>query len=151
MCHTCTTLHFSVIRFSWFDWFVIFLQINAMVFCGVVKEMVTMPSTRSRKFHAIKLVTQSVCFSFFCFKGPFRTPLSVYGGWWAYGCGARASHRRRFPPPFLNQRWRLIAPLISCLEPQILWNYIFINTMRLARSSGRSRKNYTLIFWLKHY
>ena len=38
-----------------------------MVFCGVVKEMVTMPSTRSRKFHAIKLVTQSLCFSFFCF------------------------------------------------------------------------------------
>ena len=36
--------------------FVFFLQINAVVFCGVVKEMVAMPSTGSRKFHGIKLV-----------------------------------------------------------------------------------------------
>ena len=51
-----------------------------MVFCGVVKEMVTMPSTRSRKFHAIKLVTQSVCFSSFVLKGLLERHFPFTGG-----------------------------------------------------------------------
>ncbi|XP_073250628.1 adhesion G-protein coupled receptor D1-like [Porites lutea] len=105
---------------------ILITSINAMVFCGVVKEMVTMPSTRSRKFHAIK-TTVKACIVLF----------PLLGVTWLFGLLSlsKAGLVSQYVFTVLNTLQGLLIFLLHCIrnsEIRAVWNKKLQNVKRQA-------------------
>ncbi|KAM7449252.1 hypothetical protein ABFA07_002809 [Porites harrisoni] len=105
---------------------ILITTINAIVFCGVVKEMVTMPSTRSRKFHAIK-TTVKACIVLF----------PLLGVTWLFGLLSlsKAGLVSQYVFTVLNTLQGLLIFLLHCIrnsEIRAVWNKKLQNVKRQA-------------------
>ncbi|CAH3166343.1 unnamed protein product [Porites lobata] len=103
---------------------ILITTINVMVFCGVVKEMVTMPSTRSRKFHALK-TTVKACIVLF----------PLLGVTWLFGLLSlsKAGLVSQYVFTVLNTLQGLLIFLLHCIrnsEIRAVWNKKLQNVKR---------------------